>query len=267
MNRHFKLVLSKLIVLSLMIFLLFISSVNGHAADRDFYQIRIYRLDSKAQELRVDRYLKEAFIPALHRAGIEKIGVFKPIESDTVSGNIIIVWIPFKSLEQFEGLPENLRNDAEYLTAGKDYIDAAYNNPPYFRIESILLKAFSEMPHFEVPQFSTLPRERIYELRSYQSATEKLYHLKVEMFNEGGEVDLFKRLGFNPMFFAEVISGSTMPNLMYMTTFSDMASHDEHWDTFINHPDWKTMSGLAKYKNTVSRAEVYLLHPTDYSDM
>ena len=237
------------------------------AISGDFYEIKIYRLNSKAQEVRMDKFLKEAYIPVLHRAGIKKVGVFKPIESDTVSGNIIILWIPFNSLEQFEELPRILQKDDKYLADGKDYIDAAYDNSPYTRIESILLKAFREMPQFEVPKLSTSPAERIYELRSYQSATDKLFRLKVEMFNEGGEVELFKKLKFNPVFFAEVISGSTMPNLMYMTTFLDMTSHDEHWNSFRNHPDWKTMSSLAKYKNTVSRAVIYLLHPTDYSDI
>jgi hypothetical protein len=35
----------------------------------------------------------------------------------------------------------------------------------------------------------------------------------------GGEVPLFVRLGFNAVFYGEVIVGSHMPNLMYMTTF------------------------------------------------
>ena len=75
---------------------------------------------------------------------------------------------------------------------------------------------------------TTPPAERIYELRSYQGATEKYYRRKVEMFNEGGEVNIFKRLEFNPVFFGEVISGPAMPNLMYMTSFANEASQKEH---------------------------------------
>jgi hypothetical protein len=52
--------------------------------------------------------------------------------------------------------------------------------------------------------------------------SEKKYWKKVEMFNEGGEIDLFSRLNFNAVFYAEVISGPTMPNLMYMTSFENM---------------------------------------------
>jgi hypothetical protein len=123
------------------------------------------------------------------------------------------------------------------------------------------------MPEFGVPSHKTPPSERIYELRSYEGPTEQYYRKKVEMFNYGGEIDLFKRLDFQAVFYSEVISGNTMPNLMYMTTFSDMKSHDEHWNTFRNHPEWKTMSALEKYKNTVSHSVIQLLHPTEYSDI
>ena len=87
------------------------------------------------------------------------------------------------------------------------------------------------------------------------------------MFNEGGEIALFKSLDFNALFYAEVISGSTMPNLMYMTTFADMAAHDAHWNAFKNSPEWKKLSALPEYKNTVSKNVTLLLHPTEYSDL
>jgi hypothetical protein len=53
---------------------------------------------------------------------------------------------------------------------------------------------------------------------------------------------------------------------MYMTTFSDMKSHDEHWKAFSSDPEWKKLSGLEEYKNTVSLHLIHLLHPVSYSD-
>ena len=87
------------------------------------------------------------------------------------------------------------------------------------------------------------------------------------MFNEAGEINLFLNLGFQPVFFGEVISGAAMPNLMYMTTFSSSASRAEHWDAFRNSPEWTVMKEIEKYKNTVSHIDKYLLQPTDYSDL
>ena len=128
------------------------------------------------------------------------------------------------------------------------------------------MKAFPYAPNIGIPNFSTAASERIYELRSYEGPTENLFRQKVKMFNEGGEISLFKRLDFNAVFYAEVISGSTMPNLMYLTTFADMAAHDAHWNSFRTHPEWVKLSAIPEYKNTVSKSVKILLHPTDYSD-
>ena len=87
------------------------------------------------------------------------------------------------------------------------------------------------------------------------------------MFNEGGEVNLFNRLGFNAVFYGEVLAGSRMPNLMYMTSFEDKASRDEHWKAFGADPEWKKLSADPLYKNNVSKIDIAFLHPTDYSDI
>jgi hypothetical protein len=220
----------------------------------------------KSQESRVDAYLKDAFLPALHRAGIPSVGVFKPVESDTTFGKLIYVFIPFKTADQFIQLPELMEKDKIYKEAGRSFIDAAYNDPPYKRFESIFMKAFLDMPQFVAPKFATPVTERIYELRSYESATEAKAIKKIEMFNKGGEIKLFNQLGFNALFFGEVLVGSHKPNLMYMTTFSDKASNEAHWKDFVAHPEWKRLSSMEEYKNTVSKLYSYKLHPTSYSD-
>lgn len=242
-------------------------SVSAMAASRDYYQIQVFRLTGKAQEEKLDNYLKDAYLPAVHRAGIQKVGVFKPIESDTTSGKRVYVWMSFKSLDQFSKIQDVLAKDMAFQAKGIDFLGAPFDQKPFIRKESILLKAFPDAPNFVIPSYSTKPSERIYELRSYEGPTDNLFRQKAKMFNEGGEIKLFKTLDFNTIFNAEVISGSTMPNLMYMTSFADMPSHDAHWKTFGSHPDWKKLSSMEEYKNTVSKAVILLLHPTDYSDL
>lgn len=237
------------------------------ATTRDFYQIQIYKLSGRAQEKGIDGYLESAYLPALHRAGIKTVGVFKPIASDTTSGKKIIVWLPLTSLEQLDKLQNKLAKDAVYQEAGAELLNAPFDNVPFDRKESILLKAFPEAPNYTIPGHKTKPSERIYELRSYEGPTEHLFRQKVKMFNEGGEIKLFKSLEFNAIFYAEVISGSTMPNLMYLTTFSDMTAHDAHWMAFRSSSEWKRISGLDEYQHTISRTVKTLLYPTDYSDL
>jgi hypothetical protein len=234
---------------------------------RDYYEVRIYHISDSGQEATSDNFFRDVFIPALHRAGIGKVGIFKPVEADTLAfGKLIYIFIPFTSFDQYISLNDLLSADITYNADGKFFLDASFDNPPYDRYESILLKAFRNMPHFAFPQYDTPKSERIYELRSYESATEFRAIKKIEMFNDAGEIKLFEDLGFNPVFFGEVIAGSHKPNLMYMTSFSDMTSHDEHWKAFSSSDGWKTMSALDEYKNTVSRANISLLHPTLYSD-
>ena len=251
---------------SLLLFVLFFA-LSSTLSAIDYYQIKVYTIKDKAQESTVDNYLENAYLPAMHRAGIEKVGVFKPMADDPAAGTKIFVFIPLKDLNQIEQIETKLLKDKKLQKAGADYIDASWEKPPYERIESILIKAFAEMPKFGIPNHTTPASEQIYELRSYEGPTEKMYQKKVEMFNEGGEVAIFHELDFQEVFYGEVLSGSAMPNLMYMTTFSDSKSHGEHWDAFRIHPNWLKLKEVEKYKHTVSNSTKYLMHPTDYSDI
>lgn len=233
---------------------------------QEYFEVRIYRIAQKAQENTIDKYLKDAFIPAVHRAGIGPVGVFKPIESDTAFGKLIYVFIRYKTLDEYVQLSDKLSKDNVYVADARSFIDAPYNDPPFVRYETILALAFTHMPQFRAPSFTTPRSERIYEYRSYESATEAKADKKIEMFNEGGEIGIFEKVGANAAFYAKVIMGSKMPRLIYMTTYADMKSHDQVWAAFRAHPDWKKLSSMEEYRNTTSSVNPYLLHPTDYSD-
>jgi hypothetical protein len=244
----------------------FAMKILAAPANQMYYEIKVYRINSTAQADVIDKYLKEAYIPAMHRAGIAKIGVFKPIETDTAYGKLIYVFIPYKNYDQYFGLESILTADKVYQEAGKDFIDAPYTTPPFIRYESIFMKAFSLMPEFKVYSYTTPPGERIYELRSYGSWTEAKATKKIHMFNEGGEMAIFEKVGSNAVFYGQVLFGSLKPRLMYMTTYADMKSHDDHWKAFGSHPDWLKLKAMPEYANTVIKANAFLLHPTSYSD-
>ena len=242
------------------------ASVNGIEPGKEYYyQIKVYHLKTQAQEDRLDKYLKNAYVPAMHRLGIKKIGVFKPVTADSL-GKRVYVLTPFRNWEQLETAGKKIQEDDQYIAAGREYIDAAYNDEFYSRIETIVLRAFPQMPMPDVPVLTASKVDRVYELRSYESSSEQFNVNKVQMFNDGNEVALFKRLGFNAVFYAEVIAGSHMPNLMYMTTFNGKADRDKHWDTFSNDPEWKTLVARPEYQHNVSKADITFLHPTEYSD-
>ncbi|PWS29491.1 NIPSNAP family containing protein [Pedobacter yonginense] len=240
-----------------------VSSSKSDAKTPYYYQLKIYHIKGQAQESTVDGYLKDAYLPALHRAGIANIGVFKPIAKDTAE-QLIYVFIPFKKFDTFLKLDEALAKDQSYLEQGKSYLNAAYNNAPYNRIETILLKAFSAMPEPALPQLTSSKNERVYELRSYEAATENLSLNKIGMFNDA-EISIFTNLNFNAVFYGQVISGSHSPNLMYLTTFNNKEDRDKHWAAF--GAEYKKISGLPQYQHNVSKNVTLFIYPTDYSDL
>ena len=240
---------------------------NSTPPGREYYEIRIYEYADTDQEKRLDTYLKNALVPALHRAGSSKVGVFKSIGNDTAAVKKIYVLIPYKSLNDVEHLDGKLEKDNAYTGEGGEYINTAYDKPVYTRYSKTLLKAFSGHPQLSVPKLTGPRNERVYELRSYESASEKLYRKKVDMFVKGNEIRIFNKLGFNAVFYGEVLAGSDMPNLMYLTTFDNKQSRDEHWKAFGNDPDWKKLQGDKQYDNTVSHIDIAFLYPTDYSDL
>lgn len=263
---------NKLIMRSALLYVLIaclftVQSSFAKGGDRQFYEIKIYHLANQEQVKTTDNYLKDAYLPALHRAGISNVGVFKPIGNDTAKDMRIYVLIPMASMKQYTDLPGKLSKDPALASAGKDYIEASYKTSPYKRIETLLLQAFVDMPKLKLPALSGEKQDRVYELRSYEGATEKLYLNKVHMFNEGKEIDIFHRLKFNPIFFAEVLAGGNMPNLMYLTSFENKASREEHWKAFGADTEWKRLSSMPFYQHNVSKADILFLYPVSYSDI
>jgi NIPSNAP len=231
-----------------------------------YYQVTVYNFSNTEQQKTINDYLQNAYLPALHTRHISNIGVFTPLSNDTATSKQLYVIFPLKSFDQAATLADKIKTDQQYLANGKTYLEAAYNNPPYQRMENILLEKFSMAPFLTLPKLKSAKAERIYELRSYESATEKIFSNKVEMFNEGKEIKIFEKLQFNPVFYAKVIAGSRMPNLMYMTSFENMNEREEHWKKFGADVDWKRISSMPHYQNNVSKADIILMKATDYSD-
>jgi hypothetical protein len=241
----------------------------GKAADlskkgsREFYELRTYALKNQQQQQLVESYFGDAAIPALNRLGINNIGVFKELKP--ADNPKLYALIPYSSLDDFLTVQNKLSNDKVYLKAASPYLDAPASEPAYERIESLLLEAFAHAPKLQVPSH----KQRIFELRRYEHATEGAGKKKLEMFNDAGEVDIFKRLGFNPVFFGETLIGPARPNLTYMLTFDDMEAHDSHWKAFGSDPEWKKISSIPDYADAklVSRITSTLLSPAACSQI
>jgi hypothetical protein len=207
-----------------------------------FYELRIYTIkDEYQQKLTEDFY--QLAIPVFNQLGVEKVGVFK--EHEPSGPGKIYVLIPYNSLSHFAEVNAAVDNDQSFQRAAAAYLNAPADQPAYERIESSLMKAFKNFPALVAPAGQDL----IFELRQYQSATEAAGKKKIEMFNDQGEIEIFKRLQFNPVFWGETLIGPERPNLTYMVTFNDLADKDAKWSAFLEDAQWTEIGSLPENSN------------------
>lgn len=202
---------------------------------QEFYQLRKYSLRKGPQLGLIQDYFEKALIPALNRLGIKTVGAFKlDIGPETPTCYLLI---PSTSAQTLVGLDASLGNDAAYGKAAAEFLGAPPLDPPFVREERSLLSAFSGWPGLVVPKQT----RRIFQLRTYESPTQAAHLHKIAMFNQA-EIDIFKRTGLTPVFFADTLISTRMPCLTYMLTFADIAELTEHWAAFSADPAWKKLS-------------------------
>jgi hypothetical protein len=137
----------------------------------------------------------------------------------------------------------------------------------FIRAESSLLVGFKEMPTVEVPTDLLDKPGRVYEFRIYESHSMVAGKKKVHMFDEGGELAVFRRTGLHPVFFGETFAGRLMPNLTYLLVFEDMVQRDAAWARFSADPDWIRLREDPYYADTVSAITDYILTPAPFSQV
>jgi hypothetical protein len=230
----------------------------GAPVQKELYELRVYTIETPAKQKAMEDYLCEAAVPALNRLGIQPVGVFKMMETQPEKNLNLFVLLPHKSMESVATTPARLMADAQFVKAAASLLDAPMKDPVYKRIESSLLLAFDAVPKLEVPSRA---ESRVLQLRIYESHNEKKAMKKIAMFNEGGEVGIFRHTGLNPVFFGQALSGPKLPNLTYMVGFDDVEAQKKAWAAFIKHPDWEKLKNDPQYADTVSNITNILLQP------
>jgi hypothetical protein len=237
------------------------ATAMGGENKQEYLEFRQYRLHVGSKKNLFGDFLRKAAIPAMNRIGIEPVGVFTAIYGPNAP--TLYVLLVHKTLDTVVNSASMLMEDSEYRQAGAEFINAPLSEPVFVRMESSLMRAFEGMPKLDVPE----KKGRIFELRTYESHSIKAAKKKIEMFNEGGEIAIFKKAGLQPVFFGETLIGPKMPNLTYMLVFENMADRDAKWKVFGAHPDWKKLSSNPEYKDTVSNITDIILRPARYSQI
>lgn len=241
------------------------SETTKKTEENQYVELIKYQLHVGTRQKIVSEFYRDIAIPALNKVGIKNVGVFNVVYGP--NNPTLYVLIPHSSIEAVYTDNEKLLKDQEYLTQGDKFLNASIDDSPFIKMEKSLLRAFNNLPQIQIPDNLMTNSSRIYELRIYESASAVAARKKIHMFNEGGEIEIFKKTGLQPVFFGETIIGQQMPNLHYMLAFENMASRDKNWDQFRNHPDWNKLKSDPYYANTVSCITDIILKPTAFSQI
>ena len=230
------------------------------APQKELYEWREYEFNFNSPRSEVEKYFKNALIPAFNKYGIKTIGVFTEMgKSDPAK---VYMLIPYANMDDFKSLNEKVKIDEDYKKAAESFYNLPADKVPYNRVSSSLMLAFDGLPKLIVPK----NEPRIFEVRSYEGYSDDAVRRKILMFNKD-EFDIFYKTGLNPVFFGEVIAGGNMPRLTYMITFKNMEEHDKNWAKFSADEVWKKISKAPEYSNTVSKIYKTFLEPTAYSQL
>ncbi len=231
---------------------------------RQFIELRRYHLLPGAKQRAFTSFIGDVAIPAMNRAGVSKVGAFTLVYGENAPTLVLV--LAHQTLDSVVSLRDRMASDAEYARAGAAVLEAPMSDPTYVRVESTLLRGIEAMPTVEPSAGAVAKTPRIFEMRTYESHSNRAALNKLKMFN-AGEVPIFRRTGLTPVFFGETLVGEKMPSLTYMLTFADMPARDAAWAAFSKDPDWKTLSADPQYRENVSSISDIILRPTGYSQI
>ena len=184
----------------------------------------------------------------------------------TFAGDVsseLFVLLPHNSLDSVAALEPKLAADAALQAALAGTGETA-KDPAYARYESSLLLGLDQFPRLEAPVQSPT---RVLQLRIYENPNAERGHMKVRMFNEGGEIRIFRESAMPPVFFGQAFAGGKLPNITYMLAFENEEALKAGWGKFGKHPDWQKLKDDPTYKDTVSNITNLILRPVGGSQI
>lgn len=237
-------------------------------APREWVEIKSYTCSSAEKRDKLIGVFDAALIPALNRQGLSRVGVFyaSPELNEGGSGYSATVFVvtPFATAEALRACDAKLLADAQYVKDAGPIFTAPMGDPLYDSCSSALLYTFETCP--QVAQVTT-SAERLFQLRIYNSYTIERNAKKVSMFEQGGELGVFRACGMPPVFFGQAVAGDKLANLTYMLGFANKDEKEAAWKRFLEHPDWQKLKADPQYKDTANKITNIVLKPSKGSQL
>jgi hypothetical protein len=231
------------------------------AESNAIYELRWFQLRSGNQVQRTSDFLGKHFVPAAQRAGVGPMGFFNAVIAE--QSPFVLALISYPSMQAVVDATDKMASDPEFQKGFEEY--NSMSELSYIRMESSLLRAFDGHRSIAVPPAQKTPR--MFELRVYEGANAKASKTKIRMFNQG-EIKVFQKVGFAPVFYGEALAGRNLPNLAYMVAFNDLTDRDEKWKVFNADPDWVKIRSASEFADAVvSNTSNSILRPLPFSQI
>ena len=127
--------------------------LDAQTKGAECYELRTYHVRIGEQKTALDTFLREAAVPAWNRQGIRPVGVFETSGGPEMPK--VHVLLTYPDCPSLASSAERLDADAEFQKAAAAWLNRPATAPGYIRFESVLLYAFPNVPHIEVPDTAT----------------------------------------------------------------------------------------------------------------
>ena len=256
--KHKALVLMSLLLTSVFIFnSCGVSKGETAGVKKEIYEWRIFTVTG--DETMLDNYFKDALIPAYGRFNIP-VGAFKTSNPKDKNQRYLIFVYP--DLSTYDKVRKAVWEDKAYQDAARSFFEASAPKPVYSDFQTYICEAFDKLPQMRMPDKS----RTVFEYRNYYSPNEDANKRKINMFNVE-EIATFEKVGVNGVCYGEILSGTRMPALIYLTWFKDEESRVKAWADFNKHPDWLEMRNRPQYRNSATNNQSVILAPMPYSKL
>jgi hypothetical protein len=225
-----------------------------------YYVLQHYALQLGTQGTRLSEYLSKVYLPAVARAQGGPTLVLDAQFSERLP--LVTVVEAFASIQEASSLRAKLQADKVFV----DGTDAWQTGErPFESLSEELLEATAFVPAFG-PVTPSPKAPRVYELRVYQTHTQKELRGLVERFAEA-EYKILARAGSDPMMLGTTVFGPDKPNLTWMMAFDDMAARDKFTAAFNADPEWAALrkSSLERWGQIPSYRRLTLYRSAAYS--
>jgi hypothetical protein len=236
------------------------SAKEGETMNGAYYELQTYRLQSGAQVGRLLGWLEKRALPILQKSGLGPVGIFTVDVGPHVPAVLVLIHYP--SLSELETARFRLGDEAGWDAARAD-LEAG--GEPFYRLDTALLRATPFSPPLKGAAPGD-PTHKIFELRIYESPTQKQLGFLHERF-AGGEIGLFHKSGIHPMLYADTLIGPDQPSMVYLIPFESQDQREKAWAAFRENPEWAKLrdESIRRGGEIVRNITNMLLVPTTFS--